>query len=145
MFSMCSELTPRAHVPDNRIPQLMQPCLVAFIMRAAYLVSSKQLTCIKALNPWQCFYLTLCNFFIKQDKLLLVILQEREKTFNSLAIPFHFTALQQRSPFQTAALQFETLILSDGSTVDCKPAHSHDDDDDDDDDNDDDKAIGNKL
>ena len=22
---MCSELTPRAHVPDNRIPQLMQP------------------------------------------------------------------------------------------------------------------------
>ena len=23
---MCSELTPRAHVPDNRIPQLMQPC-----------------------------------------------------------------------------------------------------------------------
>ena len=27
MFSMCSELTPRAPVPDNRIPQLMQPCL----------------------------------------------------------------------------------------------------------------------
>ena len=26
MFSMCSELTPRAPVPDNRIPQLMQPC-----------------------------------------------------------------------------------------------------------------------
>ena len=25
MFSMCSELTPRAHVPDNRIPQFMQP------------------------------------------------------------------------------------------------------------------------
>ena len=25
MFSMCSELTPRAHVLDNRIPQLMQP------------------------------------------------------------------------------------------------------------------------
>ena len=25
MFSMCSELAPRAHVPDNRIPQLMQP------------------------------------------------------------------------------------------------------------------------
>ena len=79
------------------------------------------------------------------------------KSFNSLAIPFHFTALQQRSPFQTAALQFETLILSDGSTVDCKPAHSHHDDydhhdgdhdddyDDDDDDDDDDKAIGNKL
>ena len=77
------------------------------------------------------------------------------KSFNSLAIPFHFTALQQRSPFQTAALQFETLILSDGSTVDCKPAHSHhdddddgnddEDDDDDGDDDDDDKAIGNKL
>ena len=26
MFSMCSELTPRSPVPDNRIPQLMQPC-----------------------------------------------------------------------------------------------------------------------
>ena len=26
MFSMCSELTPRAPVPDNRTPQLMQPC-----------------------------------------------------------------------------------------------------------------------
>ena len=26
MFSMCSELTPRAHIPDTRIPQLMQPC-----------------------------------------------------------------------------------------------------------------------
>ena len=25
-FSMCSELTPRAPVPDNRTPQLMQPC-----------------------------------------------------------------------------------------------------------------------
>ena len=25
---MCSELTPRAHVPDNRIPQLMQPWLM---------------------------------------------------------------------------------------------------------------------
>ena len=23
---MCSELTPRAHIPDTRIPQLMQPC-----------------------------------------------------------------------------------------------------------------------
>ena len=28
MFSMCSELTPRAPVPDNRIPQLMQPCVL---------------------------------------------------------------------------------------------------------------------
>ena len=26
MFSMCSELTPRAHILDTRIPQLMQPC-----------------------------------------------------------------------------------------------------------------------
>ena len=26
MFSMCSELTPHAHIPDTRIPQLMQPC-----------------------------------------------------------------------------------------------------------------------
>ena len=27
MFSMCSELTPHARIPDTRIPQLMQPCL----------------------------------------------------------------------------------------------------------------------
>ena len=27
MFSMCSELTPRARNPDIRIPQLMQPCV----------------------------------------------------------------------------------------------------------------------
>ena len=26
MFSMCSELTRRARIPDTRIPQLMQPC-----------------------------------------------------------------------------------------------------------------------
>ena len=26
MFSMCSELTPHACIPDTRIPQLMQPC-----------------------------------------------------------------------------------------------------------------------
>ena len=25
MFSICSELTPRAHIPDTRIPQLMEP------------------------------------------------------------------------------------------------------------------------
>ena len=25
MFSMCSELSPRARIPDTRIPQLMQP------------------------------------------------------------------------------------------------------------------------
>ena len=27
MFSMCSELTPRARIPDTRIPQFMQPWL----------------------------------------------------------------------------------------------------------------------
>ena len=26
MFSMCSELTPCARIPDTRIPQFMQPC-----------------------------------------------------------------------------------------------------------------------
>ena len=30
MFSMCSELAPRAHIPDTRIPQLMQPCSESF-------------------------------------------------------------------------------------------------------------------
>ena len=32
MFSMCSELTPRARIPDTRIPQFMQPCLKANII-----------------------------------------------------------------------------------------------------------------
>ena len=30
MFSMCSELTPRAPIPDTRIPQLMQPCCLVY-------------------------------------------------------------------------------------------------------------------
>ena len=28
MFSMCFELTPRARMPDTRIPQFMQPCCI---------------------------------------------------------------------------------------------------------------------
>ena len=31
MFPMCSELTPRACIPDTRISQLMQPLLVLFV------------------------------------------------------------------------------------------------------------------
>ena len=27
MFSMCSKFTPRARIPNTRIPQLMQPCV----------------------------------------------------------------------------------------------------------------------
>ena len=30
MFSMCSQLTPRAHIPDTRIPQLMQPWMYIY-------------------------------------------------------------------------------------------------------------------
>ena len=33
MFSMCSELAPRAHIPDTRIPQLMQPWSHTFVKR----------------------------------------------------------------------------------------------------------------
>ena len=33
MFSMCSELTPRARIPDTRIPQLMQPCHGLLMMK----------------------------------------------------------------------------------------------------------------
>ena len=32
MFSMCSELTPRAPILDTRIAQLMQPCCLASII-----------------------------------------------------------------------------------------------------------------
>ena len=41
MFSMCSELTPRAHVPDNRIPQLMQPCSFPTLMSSMRCKSKK--------------------------------------------------------------------------------------------------------
>ena len=33
MFSMCSELTPRAPIPDTRIPQLMQPWIYHYMMQ----------------------------------------------------------------------------------------------------------------
>ena len=33
MFSMCSELTPRAPIPDSRIAQFMQPWLSFDIVR----------------------------------------------------------------------------------------------------------------
>ena len=36
MFSMCSEHTPRARIPDTRIPQLMQPW-----SRVSFQISSK--------------------------------------------------------------------------------------------------------
>ena len=39
MFSMCSELTPRARIPDTRIPQLMQPCLGT--MRLNYILQDR--------------------------------------------------------------------------------------------------------
>ena len=106
----------------------------------------------KSTQPMTMFLFDFVQIFYKARYVAFGDFAETVKSFNSLAIPFHFTALQQRSPFQTAALQFETLILSDGSTVDCKPAHSHhddddvdDDDDDDGDDDEDDKAMGNKL
>ena len=31
MFSMCSEFTPCARIPDTRIPQFMQPCYQQYI------------------------------------------------------------------------------------------------------------------
>ena len=41
MFSMCSELTPRARIPDTRIPQFMQPWLVPVKVMLAKNVSFK--------------------------------------------------------------------------------------------------------
>ena len=38
MFSMCSELTPRAPIPDTRIPQLMQPCKCVYNFYGLYLL-----------------------------------------------------------------------------------------------------------
>ena len=43
MFSMCSELTQRARIPDTRIPQLMQPCTqVEHTKRAEFKVDLEQ-------------------------------------------------------------------------------------------------------
>ena len=37
MFSMCSELTPRARIPDTRIPQFMQPWMCVYKSRCVYM------------------------------------------------------------------------------------------------------------
>ena len=39
MFSMCSELTPRAPIPDSRIAQFMQPCVQPYMY---FIKSSRQ-------------------------------------------------------------------------------------------------------
>ena len=36
MFSSCSELTPRAPIPDGKMEQFMQPCLVEGKENALY-------------------------------------------------------------------------------------------------------------
>ena len=64
MFSMCSELTPRAPIPDTRIPQLMQPCSNLVIKPTIYSYSdyeAKELHLHFRLDP-------LCK--IKSDPLL---------------------------------------------------------------------------
>ena len=57
MFSMCSELAPRAPVPDNRIPQLMQPWLLLLLegtgMRDEWMLTGETwetLGCLLVLN-----------------------------------------------------------------------------------------------
>ena len=70
---MCSELTPRAHIPDNRIPQLMQPCpphpWIASIPFAA--IGSKQTTTYGTKKGYF-FCQWLC--WPKHDLLLLLLL-----------------------------------------------------------------------
>ena len=65
MFSMCSELTPRARILDTRIPQLMQPCPThraeRLFLAKVHLAPSHQ-----KLNMFQIFtYLIfVCNGFL---------------------------------------------------------------------------------
>ena len=45
MFTMCSELTPRARIPDTRIPQLMQPCSASdFLLMYLYSLSTDNIS-----------------------------------------------------------------------------------------------------
>ena len=59
MFSMCFELTPRAHIPDTRIPQLMQPWSVRTLMKSLYFWQTlffRETTSIfrvKVVLPWR--------------------------------------------------------------------------------------------
>ena len=45
MFSMCSKLTPRACIRDNRIPQFMLPCCDTFLPFLLQLRTPEQLVC----------------------------------------------------------------------------------------------------
>ena len=51
MFSMCSELTPRARIPDTRIPQLMQPC---FRIVFKYVVDGGDIAVVEARGSSEC-------------------------------------------------------------------------------------------
>ena len=50
MFSMCSELTPRARIPDTRIPQLMQPCDREIVLHLERMKEYKQMVDITSLG-----------------------------------------------------------------------------------------------
>ena len=69
MFSMCSELTPRARIPDTRIPQLMQPCqgIRSLLWIPAEMIKRKIiLQCIPNTTLWsRASWLRLLRFKIK--------------------------------------------------------------------------------
>ena len=55
MFSMCSELTPRARIPDTRIPQFMQPWGQLKQAAGSYHNSGIK-TCPSHCNGWQYYW-----------------------------------------------------------------------------------------
>ena len=95
MFSMCSELTPRARIPDTRIPQFMQPCpcrcktFTYFIFRLT--ITFKWLRVDELRYPEQLALATLI-FLISFSTMLLLYLvckvfQERVLLFYIVATP----------------------------------------------------------
>ena len=66
MFSMCSELTPRARIPDTRIPQLMQPWVMAEVSVVLWLIGNNCCDRCWIVGLWQVSWM---NARSKKDKL----------------------------------------------------------------------------
>ena len=82
MFSMCSELTPRARIPDTRIPQLMQPW-----------TTDGGIECLKPIN----IFLKITSFCLKISTKLLFFHQiiASESCLYNCMVSFNIPILDQ--------------------------------------------------
>ena len=108
MFSMCSELTPRARILDTRIPQFMQPCpcrcktFTYFIFRLT--ITFKWLRVDELRYPEQLALATLI-FLISFSTMLLLYLVY--KVFQECVLLFYIVA----TPLKILGRFFGNIIL----------------------------------